>query len=198
MRRVLLSAAVGMVVLSTGGGASAGPDRAVFKDGFEKPAVGGAFYRYAAGTQLGAWTVTRGDVDLSSDSLWQVTEGRQNLDLDGGQPGAVAATFATKPLLTYRITYSLGGNYVAGPPVKTGEVRVNGKVLQKMTFDATGKSARTMGFQKRAAYVLAQGSSIRLEFASTTTPGGYGPVVDDVRVDACLLIICPKGRAPAA
>src|SRR3954469_19891654 len=99
MRRILLSAAVGMAVLSTGGGASAGPDRAVFKDGFEKPAVGGAFYRYAAGTRIGAWTVTRGDVDLSSDSLWQVSEGRQNLDLDGGQPGAVAATFATKPLL---------------------------------------------------------------------------------------------------
>jgi len=50
--------------------------------------------------------VTRGDVDLSNTSLWQVTEGRQNLDLDGGRAGTRQA-------------------------VKTGELRAIGKLMQK-------------------------------------------------------------------
>ncbi|MEU8815714.1 DUF642 domain-containing protein [Actinoplanes sp. NPDC048796] len=171
---------------------------ATFAGGFEQPYVDGAYYRYAAGTQLGPWTVTRGDVDLASNALWQVTEGRQNLDLDGGQQGAVATTFPTEPLLTYRISYDLAGNYAGPPAVKTGELRVNGKLIQPLSFDTTGKTATNMGFVRRTAYVLAKGTSFTLEFASTTTPAGYGPVIDDVRVDPCLLIICPRTNAPAA
>ncbi|WP_203777805.1 DUF642 domain-containing protein [Paractinoplanes deccanensis] len=170
----------------------------VFGDSFEKPHVAGAYYRYAAGTQLGPWTVTRGDVDVAADSLWQVAEGRQNIDLDGGQQGAIAATFATKPLLTYRITYALAGNYAGPPTIKTGELRVNGQVIQQLSFDTTGRSATDMGFTRRTAYVLARGTSFELEFASTTTPAGHGPVIDDVRVEACLLIICPKAQALTA
>jgi hypothetical protein len=165
-----------------------------FGDGFEKPYVDGAYYRYAAGTQLGPWTVTRGDVDLASSSYWQVAEGRQSIGLDG----AIAATFATEPLLTYRITWSLSGDYTGPPAVKTGELRVNDKVIQTMSFDTTGKTATDMGATRRTAYVLAKGTSFRLEFASTTETSGHGPVIDDVRVDACLLIICPKGASPAA
>ncbi|MFF5079659.1 DUF642 domain-containing protein [Actinoplanes sp. NPDC000266] len=171
---------------------------ATFGGGFEQPYVEGAYYRYATGTRLGPWTVTKGDVDVASNSLWQVTEGRQNLDLDGGQQGAVTATFPTEPLLTYRITYDLAGNYAGPPVVKTGELRVNGKLIQALSFDTTGRTATNMGFTRRTAYVLAKSDSFRLEFASTTTPAGYGPVIDDVRVDACLLIICPKGVSPAA
>ncbi|MEV4344107.1 hypothetical protein AB0J83_06470 [Actinoplanes sp. NPDC049596] len=159
-----------------------------FGDGFEKPTVDGAYYRYAAGTQLGPWTVTRGDVNVASTSYWQVSEGRQNLGLDG----AVAATFATEPLLTYRISWDLAGDPTAPPTVKTGELRVNDKVIQAMSFDTTGRTAATMGYLRRAAYVLAKGPSFRVEFA------GAGTVIDDVRVDACLLIICPKGVSPAA
>ncbi|GID25200.1 DUF642 domain-containing protein [Paractinoplanes brasiliensis] len=165
-----------------------------FLDGFETPAVTGGSTRYAAGAQLGPWQVTAGDVDLSTTRLWSTAEGRQNLDLDGAVNGAVARTVTSTPLLTYRISYSLGGNYVGAPAVKTGELRVNGKVVQKLSFDTAGKSRDNMGYTRHTAYVPARSRSLRVEFASTTSPAGHGPLIDDVRVDSCLLILCPKAR----
>ncbi|MBU2662995.1 DUF642 domain-containing protein [Actinoplanes bogorensis] len=162
----------------------------VFTDGFETPVVAQGFTRYATGAQLGPWTVTAGNVDLSTTHLWSTAQGRQNLDLDGDRAGAVARTITTTPLLTYRISYALGGNYVGGPAVKTGELRVNGQVAQKLSFDTTGKSRDNMGYTRHTAYVLAKGTSMRIEFASTTTPSGYGPLIDDVRVDKCVAVLC--------
>ena len=167
------------------------------QDGFETPAVAGGYQRYPAGTRIGQWTVTSGDVDLSSTALWQAAEGRQTLDLGGARPGAVARTVPTTPLLTYRISYALAGNYVGAPAVKTGELRVGGKAVQSFTFDTTGRSRDRMGFTRHTAYVLARSSATTIEFASTT-PGGHGPLIDDVRVDSCLLLLCPKPSAPTS
>jgi choice-of-anchor C domain-containing protein len=189
--RRLLTGVATTALLAPAGGSTIG-------DSFETPAAAGGFVRYPAGTQLGPWTVTTGNVDLTTTALWQAAEGRQSLDLDGDAPGAVARTIATTPLLTYRITYALAGNYVGAPAVKTGEVRANGKVIQEMSFDTTGRYRDSMGYLRQTAYVLAKSSSLRLEFASTTTPGDFGPVIDDVRVDSCLLVLCPKAGAPAA
>jgi choice-of-anchor C domain-containing protein len=189
MRRMLGSVVAGLM------GVSAAASAPVLTDGFEQPVVPRSSLGLAAGRAFGAWTVTKGNVDLVTTDLWTPVEGRQSLDLDGNVPGAVARTFRSTPLLTYRISYALAGNYVAAPTVKTGEVRVNGKLVQRMSFDTTGKSRNNMGFTRHTAFVLAKGVSMRLEFASTTTPGGHGPVIDDVRVDSCLVILCPKAAA---
>ena len=196
--RLVLGAVASAVAVLTGTTPAVAAGGAVFRDGFEAPAVAGGFTRYPAGTRLGPWTVTGGDVDLNTTALWQTPEGRQNLDLDGRGRGSVARTLVTKPLRTYRVRYALAGNYVGGPAVKTGEVRANGKVIQSFAFDTTGRSRDDMGYVERTAYVLARGATLVLEFASTTQPGGYGPIIDDVRVDSCLLILCPKNAAPAA
>lgn len=171
---------------------------AVFRDGFESPRAGGQSQRLAAGARLGPWTVTAGSVDLSTNRLWQTPEGRQNLDLDGDTNGTIATTIPVRPLVTYRISYDLAGNPAAAPLIKTGEVRVNGRTVQRFAFDTRLTSLSRMGFSARTAYVFSLAGHLRLEFASTTAPAGYGPVLDDVRVDSCLVVLCPSGKAARA
>ncbi|MBM2622245.1 DUF642 domain-containing protein [Actinoplanes sp. LDG1-06] len=166
-----------------------------FQDGFESPAVPSGFSRLSAGTQIGPWQVSAGDVDLSTTHLWTTAEGRQNLDLDGTTNGAVTRTVPTTPLLTYRITYALGGNYVGPPAVKTGELRVNNQPTQTLTFNTAGRSRDNMGYTRHTTYVLAKSRSLKIEFAGTTTPAGYGLLLDDVRVDSCVIILCPRAAA---
>lgn len=163
-----------------------------FADGdFEQGyATTGSFSRYFAPTTMGAWTVTQGSVDLSGAGFWQNADGNQSLDLDGAaHQGGIAQTFGTIPLLTYRVTYSLAGNPASGPAVKTGQVLVNGNVVQNFSFDITGKNFVDMGYVKKHTYFFANSPSATLEFRSTTG-SGYGPVIDAVHVESCLLIIC--------
>jgi hypothetical protein len=75
--------------------------------------------------------------------------------------------------------------------VKTGKVLVNGAVAQNFSFDTTGRSRSAMGYVTKRFTFVSVGVSATLEFVSTTTPGGYGPVIDKVSVDSCLLVICP-------
>jgi choice-of-anchor C domain-containing protein len=193
LRRILTAGlTAAMVVTAPPAAATTGP---VFHDGFESPAVSGQFQRYPAGTRLGRWTVTRGDVDLATTRLWQVSEGRQNLDLDGAANGAVTTTFPVKALTTYRISYALAGNPAAAPLLKTGEVLVNGRTAQRFSFDTGQTSLSRMDFGRRALYVFSLTGQMSLEFASTTAPAGWGPVLDDVRVDSCLVVLCPSRTA---
>jgi choice-of-anchor C domain-containing protein len=165
-----------------------------FRDGFESPAVGGQGRRLPTGSHIGPWTVTAGNVDLATTGLWQTPAGRQTLDLDGDTNGTVSTTIAVRPLTTYKVTYALAGNPAAAPMLKTGQVRVNGRTVQRFTFDTSLTSLSKMAFTSRSLYVFALGKQLRLDFASTTTPAGYGPVLDDVRVDSCLVILCPSTR----
>jgi choice-of-anchor C domain-containing protein len=163
-----------------------------FRDGFESPVVGGQFQRFAPGSRIGPWTVTAGTVDLATTSLWQTPERRQNLDLDGDTNGTVSTTIPVRPLVTYRVSYALAGNPASAPLIKTGDVRVNGKTVQQFSFDTKLTSLSRMGFTTRTLYVFALTKQLRLDFASTTQPAGYGPVIDDVRVDSCLIVLCPS------
>jgi choice-of-anchor C domain-containing protein len=159
--------------------------------GFESPVVpAGTFVRLGVGQHLGAWTVTAGDVDLSGTGFWQVAEGHQSLDLDGSATrGAVSQSFDTVPLFAYQVTFALAGNPVAGPAVKTVRVLANGDAVADFSFDVTGKSMTNMGYLTKRATFLATGFTTNLTFASTTG-SGYGPVIDKVRVESCLLVIC--------
>jgi choice-of-anchor C domain-containing protein len=159
--------------------------------GFESPVVPPhTFHTYFAGESVGPWTVTSGSVELNGAGFWQSADGDQSLDLDGADTGAISQTFATNLLTTYRVSYSLAGNPDDIPAVKTGKVVVNGRVAQNFSFDTTGTSRTNMGYVTKAFTFLSAGTSAKLEFVSTTTPGGYGPVIDKVSVASCLLIIC--------
>lgn len=190
-----LSAGVGLVgALTVVGAFVTTPADAAsgFGDGgFETPVIQPhTFHTYYAGESVGPWTVTSGSVELNGAGFWQAAEGDQSLDLDGADTGALAQTFSTTLLTTYRVSYSLAGNPDDIPAVKTGKVLVNGHLAQNFSFDTTGTSRANMGYVTKSFTFLSAGTSAKLEFVSTTTPGGYGPVIDKVKVDSCLLIIC--------
>jgi choice-of-anchor C domain-containing protein len=189
------SAGVGLVgVLTAAGMFVTTPADAAsgFSDGsFETPIVQPrTFHTYFAGESFGPWTVTSGSVELNGAGFWQHADGNQSLDLDGADTGAAAQTFSTSLLTKYKVTYALAGNPDDIPAVKTGKVLVNGRLAQNFSFDTTGTSRTNMGYVTKGFTFLSSGGSTTLEFVSTTTPGGYGPVIDNVRVDSCLLIIC--------
>jgi choice-of-anchor C domain-containing protein len=192
VRRIVAAAAVAVLGMTTAAGTASATPLNDFADGsFEWGAAQpGWFDRYFAPATMGGWSVTQGSVDLSGAGFWETADGDQSLDLDGAvERGGVAQTFHTVPLLTYRVTYALAGNPASGPIVKTGKVLANGDVIQNFSFDITGKSLTNMGYVTRQTYFLATGHSATLEFRSTTG-SGFGPVIDDVRVDSCLLVIC--------
>ncbi|MET7671317.1 DUF642 domain-containing protein [Micromonospora luteifusca] len=175
----------------------AGPAAAatVFADGFESPAITNDFVEFAAGQQFGPWTVTTGTVGLTRD--WQAAEGNQSLDLNGFSPGAVARTMPTKLLTTYRVSYALAGNPDNGPLIVTGKVTANGHTVDSFSFDTAGDTPSDMGYVYRTFYFTnVLSSATVLQFASTTADA-FGPVIDDVRVESCLLVICPAGTATA-
>ncbi|GAB3981582.1 DUF642 domain-containing protein [Plantactinospora veratri] len=168
----------------------------VFADGFENPVIFNDFTTFAAGQQLGPWTVTSGTVDLTRD--WQHAEGNQSLDLNGSGPGAVARSLPTTLLTTYRVRYALAGNPDNGPVVTSGTVTANGQTIDNLTFDTTGQNPSDMGYVYRTVYFTnVLSSSTTLRFASTT-PSAYGPVIDAVRVESCLLVVCPASATRTA
>ena len=163
-----------------------------FSDGsFETPiATPGSFDRFFAPQTLGPWTVTQGSVDLSGAGFWQNADGNQSLDLEGTVgTGTIAQTFSTVPLLKYKVSYKLAGNPASGPTIKTGQVLANGNVIQNFSFDITGKNFVNMGYVGKETHFIATGLSSTLAFKSTTN-SGYGPVIDNVEVESCLLVIC--------
>jgi choice-of-anchor C domain-containing protein len=188
--RTLAAAALCLAALGTTAIAPADATSAAwFSDGsFETPtAPADSFATYAAGQNIGPWTVTTGTVDLIGAGYWQAADGKQSLDLDGYNAGGVAQTFATVPGAEYAVSYSLAGNPDGGPAVRTGEVLINGNVTQDFSFNVTGKTPTDMDYMTEYLTFWATGSQTTLGFLSTT-PGAYGPVIDDVHVAACLLL----------
>ncbi len=186
----MLAAVTGLAISAAGPAVGATPQR--FNDGsFETPVVASfTFQRFPTGAHMGPWTVTRGDVDLSGKGFWQTADGNQSLDLDGSVQGTVEQTFATVPLFKYEVSFALAGNPVAAPTVKTGQALVDGQVAQSFSFDTTGKTEANMGYVRREFTFVATGDATTLAFSSTTVPSGYGPVIDDVEVESCLIIVC--------
>lgn len=199
-----LSAACALTLVVTAGPAAATTGRStvrlanVGEGGLETPQLRpGTFTRYAAGDTLGPWRVTEGDVDLMGSGFWQVAEGQQSLDLEGGTAGAIEQSFPTSIGQCYAVYYALAGNPDSGPAVKTGYARIThgdgdtstASRQQSFAFDTTRRSRTRMGYVRKTFHFRAMGSSATLRFASTTG-SGYGPVIDDVAVTTAGIADC--------
>ncbi|MGW1816513.1 DUF642 domain-containing protein [Streptomyces sp. NPDC002125] len=161
--------------------------------GFETPVVPAPspFTSYAGGQAVGPWTSGGHSVDLTSDRLWDAAEGSQSLDLNGSASGSVSQEISTLPLTSYIVSFELAGNPAWAPALKTGELRVDGVPVKTFAFDITGHGFRNMGYTRQTAvFTTLLKTSVTLTFASTS-PGVGGPVIDDVRVRSCLLVLCP-------
>ncbi|MEV5885378.1 choice-of-anchor C family protein [Streptomyces sp. NPDC052020] len=156
--------------------------------GFESPsATTQGFNSYNQGADIGPWRVLSGGIDLYGPGFVNTVEGGQAVELNQLAPGGVEQTFATTPGQRYTATYLLSGfpgfAGEGGPAVKTGQVLVNGQVADTFAFDVTGKSRMDMGWQPQLFTFVADSTSTRLSFISTT-PGNYGSVIDNVQVRA--------------
>lgn len=191
-RTTLLLALTTALVALTASPAAAAP---VFANGFENPPLSVEYYDYVAGQQFDGWTVTAGSVDLTTD--WVDAQGVQSLDLNGSEDGAVARTLPAQLLTTYKVTYAVAGNPEGPPVVKSGNVTVNGQQVDTFTFSVAGKNNYTMGWVYRSFYFTnLLSTSTVLQFAGTTG-SKWGAVVDDIKIESCLLILCPAAASTA-
>ncbi len=154
--------------------------------GFERPELTGSSWEWiqADTGRLEAWTVgggPSGGVDLSG-TLWTAGEGKQSLDLAGWGPGWISQVMVTEPGRTYDLSFLLAGNYAEAPATKVVEVVWNGTSLGQTSFDTTGRSATSMGWQRMVFPRLragGTGTELRLIAANS---GTAGPAIDDIRV----------------
>jgi len=183
-------AMVGLSLTATGPAQAEALGGGIANGSFETPALPpGSAQAFVGGQSIGAWKVNAGgSVDVMTSGFWQAADGKQSLDLNGDSPGGISQTFNTLGLLTYRVSFKLAGNPVGGPTVKTGQVLANGHVVGNFSFDTTGKTTTNMGYVSKAVF-FPGGGSTTLQFR-TTTPDTFGPVIDDVDVQSCLLVIC--------
>ncbi|MGH3902305.1 MAG: choice-of-anchor C family protein [Pseudonocardiaceae bacterium] len=134
-----------------------------------------------AGQPIGAWTVTRGNVDLLGAGFWSAAEGAQSVDLSGLVDGAIAQTFSTLPDQPYLVEFALAGNPDGPPTVKTGRALVNGQPVMNFSSDITGTSRSNMGYRTMRFSFTSSDTQTTIEFASTSGTAS-GPVIDDVNV----------------
>jgi choice-of-anchor C domain-containing protein len=186
IRSAVVTGAAALLVFTGTSSAGADPRVSRFDNGsFESPRIASnTFVTFGAGQFIGPWRINSGSADLIGLGYWQAAEGDQSLDLNGVVPGAVSQTFTTIPGTTYSVTYRLAGNPGSGPTVKTGVALIDGQNFQDFSFDITGKTRANMGYVGRQFAFVATNDTTTLAFTSTN-PGAYGPVLDDVIVKPC-------------
>lgn len=178
-----------LVTTATPAAAAAGLDNG----GFEQPTIEPEHYRtIPTGGTVGAWRVVSGDVDIIHKNFWQPAEGNQSLDLNGFERGTIEQDLDTLPLLTYKVSFSLAGNPDHQGEV-TGQLLAGGKVIKNLSFDTTGRTKADMGWKTQTASFQSNTTSTKLTFRSTSPQFASGPVLDNVKVQQCLLVLCLPG-----
>jgi hypothetical protein len=100
----------------------------------------------------------------------------------GSIDGAISQAFDTTAGTQYEVRFDLAGNLVGPPTIKT--VRVAGaNDSADFTFNTTGHTLANMGYETHTFLFGAVGPTTTLAFTSLTGgTGGFGPVIDNVRV----------------
>ena len=146
------------------------------------------------GDQLIApWQVTKGNVDLSSSSMWQAHSEPNTMDLlgDGStNVGEISQTFTTVPGKKYQVGFIMSGNPDALPAVKIIDAMVSNSSMTKpvrFSYDIKqhGTTRGNMKWEEHSFEFIANGASVTLSFAGSVEGGvnsGYGPILDSVAV----------------
>lgn len=150
------------------------------------PAPAGGFATYQTGQTFGGWGVAAGSVDLIGNGYWQAADGVQSLDLDGNSPGAISQTLATQVGQRYDLSFAMAGNLAGGAAIKTLNVLWGGTSVGTFSFDVTGHSFASMGYETMFLRgLVATGASTQLTFQSVDAgSSATGPVLDAISVVA--------------
>ena len=150
---------------------------------FEDPGAGASYVTRTTGQTFGGWTVDSASIDHIS-GYWQAASGRQSVDLSGDSAGAIRQDLSTIPGQAYILRFAIAGN-PAGTAVKQMEVLWGAASVDKLSFDTTGRSTSSMGWQEREYALTATASVTRLTFRGLTA-GASGAALDNVRVTASI------------
>jgi choice-of-anchor C domain-containing protein len=159
---------------------------AAFTNGsFESASVApGSFIQLNSGdTSITGWTVRPASIDYIG-TYWVSEDGVRSLDLSGSAAGGIEQAFDTIPGSVYSVTFYLAGNPNStcdAFPVKGLDVGATGNPTQHFTFDVTGHTTSSMGWELETYTFFAAGASTTLFFQSTTA-SGCGPALDNVSV----------------
>ena len=164
---------------------------------FEDPTASNPFSTIPSVASLPGWDIELGSIDLIGN-YWQHADGLQSIDMNGA-PGNSPATISQtiNNLIngaTYYLSFYLAGNPDGAPTVKkltamldNGIFGSTGTSLFGATFDTTGKTKLSMGWQQfyqTFTYTGITGGSLKLSFVGDGDGTPYGPALDDVSLGA--------------
>ncbi len=150
--------------------------------GFEDSSFSGTFKTYGEGTNLGAWSVVSGSVDLINN-YWTPSEGHYSLDLNGTSAGSIEQTFSTVAGRVYTVTFDMAGNTDGGGKVKT-IFAGDADNTNTFTFNTTGHSKGAMGWETKSFSFTAVDSTSTLSFSGFAGNKAYGAAIDNITVSS--------------
>jgi hypothetical protein len=161
----------GLVLLVTRAGRSAGgpppqpkqadePRNLIDNGDFEDSDAGAMYARHDKEEPPPGWTVKRGTVDVIG-GWWQAAHGKQSLDLNGLEPGAISQEVATEPGKTYVLSFWMAGNPDDPEPRRTAiEIAWDKKVVRTVVFDRKPEHThKSMGWTQHETRLRATGSA---------------------------------------
>jgi choice-of-anchor C domain-containing protein len=182
MTRQFVAVSAALVAACAAGTASA---QIVQNGSFESPAVAPSPFEVSPPQPIDGWTVTAGSVDLI-DGYWQAHSGVQSIDLSGDAPGTLTQDVSLDTGQLYLLTFWVSGNPDGPPDLKTFDFSVTNTTpmtVANINFLVASppQSRADMNWQPREWLFLAGEGPHTLVFQSTT-PGPFGPALDDVGV----------------
>jgi choice-of-anchor C domain-containing protein len=167
------------------------PGNIVRNGSFETPA-GADLSVYIAPNSFEGWVVSSGSIDIVR--AWQDADGEQSLDLAGYAPGVIYQDLCTVPGASYQLSFAMAGNPYNEPSQKVMEVWWDDQLVDSPTFDITGHTETSMGWQHHTYTIQAISSTTRLLFKDAYQgPSFSGPVLDAIGV-----LAGPPGPLPTA
>ena len=169
-----------MALVLTGGAHAAGLSDGTFDEG----AGAGSFATYGTGSNIGAWSVDSGSVDLIGSYWVGPPTGGYSVDLDGYfAAGTISQSFSLAAG-TYNLSFWLAGNTDGGSTVKTVDVAVNGGAPAVFTFNTAGHDHNSMGWVQETVQFTTTGATT-VSFASgDDAQSAWGAAVGGVTVSA--------------
>lgn len=155
----------------------------IVNGGFEQPVIASGAYTIPGGEfpSIPGWTISV-DVRLAAPDAWLAIEGRQSLDLVGGQQagGYIEQTVTTIPGQKYDLRFSYANN-PSQPAVGSFRLVGSGTLIQQ-TLTHSGSVQGAMNFTLFETNFTADSSQTTLRFTRLSSTYGESLVFDAVSV----------------
>lgn len=182
MKKLKFIALIGILAVALG---AATAQAALFSNGsFENPTSTnvGQFLTLGSGSiAIDSWMVGGNGIDWIG-TYWVAQDGVRSLDMSAIDAGSIAQAFDTTAGQQYQVKFWMAGNPAGDPTIKTQNVAA-AAANANFTFDITGHSTGSMGWEEHSFVFTALGASTTLTFTSLDNTA-CGPALDNVSVNA--------------